>query len=90
MASKPKCFEVETLKKEDVHAIKAVYAGEADPYQQRRAMFIFVNHFCRTHDVLFVPGEPDQTTFLNGRAFPGMQLLKTLNQPIGKLIDSEG
>lgn len=85
----PECLSVKKLEKQEVLAIKAVYAGTADAFQQRMTLSIIVNKFCRTHDQLWIPGEPDQTSFLNGRAFPGNQIMKHLNLPVGKLTDEE-
>jgi len=79
------CFIVAKLTKDEVLALKALATGEADPYQQSLALHVITNKFSRPHDLLFVPGQADQSAFLNGRAFVGMQILKYLNIPIGKL-----
>ena len=89
MSNTPQCFYVPDLDKEEILALKAVGAGEADAYNQRLALSVIVNKFCRAHDILYIPGAPDMTTFLNGRAFPGMQILKHLNVPIGQLINED-
>jgi len=70
-------------------ALQALGAGTADAYQQKLALAVISNKFCRPHDLLFVPGKPDETVFMNGRAFPGMQILKTLNIKVGQLQDDE-
>ena len=85
--SEPQCFTVAKLTKEEGLALKALRDGVADPYQQSLALHVITNKFSRPHDLLFVPGQADQTAFLNGRAFVGMQILKYLNVPIGKLED---
>lgn len=79
---------VPALDEKDVRAVKAMYAGEATPEQQRRVLAVIVNKFSRAQDMLFVPGEHDQTAFLNGRGFVGMQILKMINVPIGKLLQT--
>ena len=78
-------MDVPRLDEDEVIALKALYAGEADSWQQRLALSVITGKFCRSHDILFVPGEPDQTAFMNGRAFPGMQILKVVKVPIGRL-----
>lgn len=78
-------MDVPRLDEDEVVALKALYAGEAEPWQQKLALSVITAKFCRAHDILFVPGEPDQTAFMNGRAFPGMQILKYIKVPIGRL-----
>jgi hypothetical protein len=68
-------------------ALKAVYAGEATPGQQRLTLQVITNKFARSHDLLYIPGSFDGSAFMNGRAFVGQKILKYLNLPIGKLPD---
>ena len=77
---------VSALNEKEVRAVKAMYAGEATPEQQRLALAVIVNKFSRAQDLLFVPDSHDQTAFLNGRGFVGMQILKMIKVPIGKLL----
>ncbi len=79
------CFDVPELSKEQAFAVKALWAGEAEPHQQRIALHAITNCFCRTQYNLFIPGKPDETAFLAGRAFAGAQILKILKVPIGQL-----
>tara|TARA_R100001369_G_scaffold91915_1_gene134715 strand:+ start:5950 stop:6219 length:270 start_codon:yes stop_codon:yes gene_type:complete len=79
------CFYVKELTQREVLAIKALNTGTADASQQQMALAVICNKFSRPHDLLFVPGESDQTVFMNGRAFVGMQILKTLNVKVGQL-----
>lgn len=79
------CFYVKELTQREVLAIKALNTGTADTSQQQMALAVICNKFSRPHDLLFVPGESDQTVFMNGRAFVGMQILKTLNIKVGQL-----
>lgn len=81
----PECFTCKTLTKEEHEALKLLNKGEANPYQQRLALSVIVNKFCRTHNLMYVPGSFDQTTFFNGRAFVGNEILKHLNIPVGQL-----
>jgi hypothetical protein len=83
------CFECRELDKEEHIALKALGKGEATDYQQRLALKIIVNDFSRTHDLCYIPGTFDETSFLNGRAFVGQKILKYLNIPVGKLKDEE-
>ncbi len=89
MADKPVCFNVQPLDKREVLALQAVNRGEADAHQQRLSLAVICNKFSRPNDLLFVPGSNDQTSFMNGRAFTGMQILKTLNIKAGQLQNDE-
>lgn len=85
MSDAPEGLRVLALDTDEILALKALYDGNANEYQQRQALTVIVNKFSRAQDVLFIPGAADQTAFLNGRAFVGMQILKYLKVPIGKL-----
>ena len=85
----PDPFECRDLTKQEHAAIKAVYAGNATEHQQRLCLEVIVNTFSRAHDLLIVPGSPDGTGILNGRAFVGQKILKYLNLPVGKLKTTE-
>ena len=87
--AKPACFDVSQPTAKQIRALKACWAGTADTYQQRLALKLIVSNFSRAQDVLFIPGSPDQTAFLNGRGFVGAQILKHLNQSVGALTDDE-
>lgn len=76
------------LTKPEVIALQALHQGEATPYQQRLALKVIVNDFCRAQDALYIPGSFDQTAFLNGRAFVGHRILKYINIPVGKLDET--
>ncbi|MDX1300331.1 MAG: hypothetical protein R3260_19130 [Pseudomonas sp.] len=84
--SQPQELRVAPLDKQDVQAIKALYRGDADEHQQRLALQVIVNKFSRAQDLLYIPSDTHGTTFLNGRAFVGAQILKCLNLPVGALI----
>lgn len=90
MSDTPVCFDVfPELDKQDMEALRAVADGEADGYQQKLALAVIVNKFCRTHDVSFVPGAADQSTFLAGRAFVGSRILLALNRKVGHMEKPE-
>lgn len=87
MANKPQCFKYTLLTKEEHEALKCLYTGTANEYQQRLCLRVIVNNFARSHDNCFIPGEPDQSNFIAGRAFVGQQILLHLNLPVGKLSE---
>ncbi len=73
------------LTKDEHGALRALQVGEATPYQQTQALYVITNKFSRAHDVLFIPGHTDESSFLSGRGFVGQQILKYLNLPVGRL-----
>ena len=77
------------LTKQEHEAPKALHPGHADEYQQRLALQVIVNKFSRAHDMSYVPGSFDQSSFLAGRGFVGQKILKYLNLPIGKFKEDE-
>jgi len=85
------CMDARLPTKEEVAALKALAEGKADARQQRLSIVYICNTLCRTHDLLYVPGDADQTAFLNGRGFVGNKILKILKIPTGKLdvLDDE-
>lgn len=76
---------VDVLDSREVHALKAVRAGEADPDQQRLAMAVIVKKLARTHDVPYLPQDTHGSAFLAGRGFVGRQILKFAEVPFDKL-----
>ena len=83
------CFECAKLNKEEIAALKALHAGNATPRQQALSLSVIVNKFARAHDLSYIPGSFDQSTFISGRAYVGQKILKYLHVPIGKLIKEE-
>jgi hypothetical protein len=73
---------VEPLTKEEHRALRALREGKADAGQQGLALQVIVNKLSRTHDLPYIPGDPNAGVFLAGRAFVGKQLLKALNLPV--------
>lgn len=59
----------------DAAAIQALVRGEADEYQQKRALQWMVDVACGTYDFHYYPSERD-TAFALGRAFVGQQIVK--------------
>lgn len=83
------CFECPDLDKQEIESLKALGKGEADEFQQKLALAVIVNKFARAHDLPYIPGSFDQSSFISGRAFVGQKILKILNVPIGKLIKQQ-
>jgi hypothetical protein len=81
---------VDDVTKEEHQAIQQLWRGTATEYQQQLALQVIVNKFARAQDLLYVPGDVHATSFINGRAFVGQQILKYLNVPIGQLHPDEG
>lgn len=83
------CFDVEPLDNAEIYALRAVYAGDATPNQQRLALVTVANKLARSQDLLFIPGANGdrESAFLSGRAFVGQQLLKVLKLPLNQLED---
>jgi hypothetical protein len=87
--SKDDPFYCLPLTKEEHSALKCLQRGEATPGQQHMALSAIVNKLSRAHDILLIPGNPEGTGVLNGRAFVGMKILRYLNVPIGAHINEE-
>ena len=85
MSSKPLVFKYSEPTKAEVVALKAVAKGEADPGQQHAVLQLIVKKFAQAHDLTYIPGDPDGTAFLSGRAYVGKSILKYLNYPASKL-----
>lgn len=82
--NKEVCFHVAKLDKEEAAALKALGKGEAQAWEQTLALSVICNKFARPHDLTFIPNERDQSSFMSGRAFVGMEILKVLKKPIGQ------
>lgn len=81
------CFMCKALTKEEHEALKALNNGEANASQQRLSLAIIIHKFSRAHNLLYIPESFDQTSFINGRAFVGQQILKHINIPVGQLTE---
>ncbi len=69
--------------KHEHEAIKCLSKGTATEHQQMLALKYITSSVSRMNDLLFIPGCPDETVFLNGRAFVGQNILKLIKMPIG-------
>ena len=78
----PNCLQVEELDKQEHIAIKNLSKGEASEYEQKLALSVIVKKFAREGDLLYVPSNPDETAFLNGRAYVGTRIKKYITLPV--------
>ncbi len=68
----------------DVQAVQALYAGIADPAQQRRVLEWVINKAAETYDEPYrsdVDGGERDTAFALGKRFVGSQIVKMINMP---------
>lgn len=82
----PAELKVDALDEFEVRALRACYAGEATPHEQKLVLKVIISKFTRVHDLLYIPGDTHASTFIQGRAFVGANILKILKLPIGALI----
>jgi hypothetical protein len=68
----------------DVLAWQALQRGEAEPYQQKRALDWLIQQAAGTYEFQFYPTDRE-TAFSLGRAFVGQQVVKMLNLDATKL-----
>lgn len=86
---KSPAFSIPPITEEEHIALQMVYAGTAEPHQQRLAISLIVKKFCQPQDLLFIPGKPDETGFINGRAFPAAKIRHYVNTPVTKEINPQ-
>lgn len=70
-------------------ALVALSKGEAEPHQQTLALSVIVKKFSQPQDLLFIPGSPDETGFINGRAFVAAQIRRWLGKKVGQTQENE-
>lgn len=68
--------------KEEHVALKMLAEGKAEPHQQVMALNLIVKTFSQPQDLLFIPGSPDETGFINGRAFVAAKIRYYVNLPV--------
>jgi len=73
----------------DASAIKALHAGTADAYQQKRALNWILNTACAVGDWPYVVGDPDQTHIHLGRQFVAQQIVKLLQANLASVRRKE-
>lgn len=62
----------------DITALQALAQGEADAFQQKRALKWIVQA-CGTYDLSYRPNSERDTAFAEGRRFIGLQIVKALH-----------
>lgn len=68
----------------DIYALQAVFKGEADASQQRRALEWIIHRAAETYDEPFrsnADGGDRDTAFALGKRFVGSQIVKLINMP---------
>jgi hypothetical protein len=68
-----------------VIAMQALARGEADSEQQKRAYFWILKRACLINDVGYRKGSFDESAFLLGRRFVGVEIVKLLEVPVSKM-----
>jgi len=66
----------------NIEAIKAVYRGDADAFQQRQVLDWIINNAAGAYELSFrsdADGGERETAFAEGRRFVGMQIVKLVN-----------
>jgi hypothetical protein len=84
MSKRPKAYESAKYEPADIGAVRAVYNGEAEPHQQRRAMEWIMNNACEIKELSYRPdgeGGFGDTAFAEGRRFVGIQIAKLVSMP---------
>lgn len=73
------------LTAQEVIAIQAVWAGEAEPGQQRLAMELIVDRISMADHMSFLEGRRDGSSFLAGRSFVGKLLRSFIRKRVGEM-----
>lgn len=76
----------------DASAIQALIRGEADEYQQKRALKWIIEQAAGTYDLAFRPGGEEgrrDTDFALGRSFVGQQIVKLSRLNVAALVRRE-
>lgn len=78
-------LDVEPLSTAEVHALKALHKGEADPYQQKLAAFAILHKISKYGELCYFPGDERASVFMAGRVFVGAQVAKFMGVPFDRL-----
>jgi hypothetical protein len=73
----------------DATAFQALERGEAEPYQQQRALKWLIEQAAGTYEFNYYPSDRD-TSFALGRAFVGQQVIKLLRLNTSQLRKQDG
>lgn len=73
----------------DLTAVKAVAKGEASAGQQQRALKWVIEELAGTYDLGWHPNGDRESSFVAGRRFVGLQIVKALTVDVTKLKRDE-
>ena len=73
----------------DSYAIKALLQGEADGFQQKRAMKCLIEEICGTYSMSFDPEDERMSCFNEGRRHVGRVLVGIANISLGAVQEAE-
>lgn len=98
MTRKPRtpAWQPATYTARQVDALRAVYAGEADPHQQRVALSWIIEECAQTYDIAFrsdADGGERETAFALGRQYVGREMVKLINASpefVAKIREQDG
>jgi hypothetical protein len=82
MASKPPpgaAYAPPAYEPADIGAMKALAAGVANDFQQKRVLHWLIETVCGTYDLSFRPQSERETCFAEGRRFVGLTMVKVLH-----------
>jgi len=74
------------LSEYEVHSLRALEAGEANPHQQTTALAVIVQVLSGAYDLEYIPGSPEGSSFRGGRSFVGKEIIKILRVDLDKLL----
>ncbi|MEK9809685.1 MAG: hypothetical protein VW362_04510 [Candidatus Nanopelagicales bacterium] len=74
----------------DVSAFQALERGDADEFQQKRALKWLIERAAGTYEFQYYPTSERDTSFSLGRAFVGQQVVKLLRLNIQQLRKNNG
>jgi hypothetical protein len=77
-------FWIDELKPEEQYALKAMWAGEASPGQQRMAMNVIMDKISMADFLPYQAGSFDETAFLSGRSWVGKAIRRILKLKTGE------
>lgn len=69
----------------DVSALQALSEGKADETQQKRALKWIIEVAAGTYQPSFRGGDSSEVSFLEGRRYVGLQIVKTLKLVVANL-----
>lgn len=73
----------------DATALQALQRGDAEPFQQQRALKWLIEQAAGTYEFQYYPSDRD-TSFALGRAFVGQQVVKLLRLNTSQLRRDNG